>query len=259
MQDTHGEPSGEGKRRVVLVGIGGATCSGKTTLAKHLRNIVPHSVILHQDDFAPPQELIPVHPEHGVQDWDAPEGAIDWPRMVQALREIKRTGIIPPEHYSHDHLNKQKDVPVEDATVAQWRETFQRIEDEHKKKGEILTWVFVDGFLLYWNQEVIDSLDVRVFLRVPHDVLKQRRHERHGYHTAEGALWQDPPAYWEQIVWPAYVRAHARMLGGDVEHGRPTDAVPGLVLVEGLERSMGATVDTVCARLVQAVQEGPES
>lgn len=33
-------------------------------------------------------------------------------------------------------------------------------------------------------QEVVDSLDVRVMLRVPEDVLKQRRHERHGYHTA---------------------------------------------------------------------------
>ena len=75
----------------------------------------------------------------------------------------------------------------------------------------------------------------------------------------EGALWRDPPQYWEQIVWPAYVRAHARMLGGDVEHGRPTDAVPGLVLLDGLERSMGATVELVCARLVSAVQESQES
>ena len=28
------------------------------------------------------------------------------------------------------------------------------------------------------------TLDHKFFLRVPHDVLKQRRHERHGYHTA---------------------------------------------------------------------------
>ena len=71
----------------------------------------------------------------------------------------------------------------------------------------------------------------------------------------EGALWRDPPHYWEQIVWPAYVRAHADMLtGGDVEHGRPTDKVPGLVLVEGLEKSMADIVDLVCTRLEQCVQ-----
>lgn len=34
------------------------------------------------------------------------------------------------------------------------------------------------------KQDVIDQLDVRIFLRVPEDVLKKRRHERHGYHTA---------------------------------------------------------------------------
>ncbi|EEB95308.1 hypothetical protein MPER_05739, partial [Moniliophthora perniciosa FA553] len=37
------------KTRVILVGIGGATCSGKTTLAKHLNRILPNSVIIHQD------------------------------------------------------------------------------------------------------------------------------------------------------------------------------------------------------------------
>lgn len=33
-------------------------------------------------------------------------------------------------------------------------------------------------------QGVIDQLDVRIMLRVSHDVLMKRRHERHGYHTA---------------------------------------------------------------------------
>ena len=41
-------------------------------------------------------------------------------------------------------------------------------------------------FLLFRSnlQDVIDQLDVKVMLRVPHDVLVKRRYERHGYHTA---------------------------------------------------------------------------
>ena len=66
--------------------------------------------------------------------------------------QIKRTGIIPPEHYSHDHLNKQKDVPADDATVNRWRDVFNRIAEDHKQAGESIVWVLVDGFLLYWNQ-----------------------------------------------------------------------------------------------------------
>lgn len=26
--------------------------------------------------------------------------------------------------------------------------------------------------------------------------------------AAEGGVWQDPPDYFDQIVWPAYVKAH---------------------------------------------------
>ncbi|GAA6006162.1 hypothetical protein JCM11491_002056 [Sporobolomyces phaffii] len=60
--------------RVFLVGIGGPTCSGKTTLAKHLARIIP-GTLLFQDDFAPPSERVPTHPVHGFQDWDDPAGA----------------------------------------------------------------------------------------------------------------------------------------------------------------------------------------
>ncbi|RPD63818.1 P-loop containing nucleoside triphosphate hydrolase protein [Lentinus tigrinus ALCF2SS1-6] len=247
------------KTRVILVGIGGATCSGKTTLAKHLRRILPNSVIVHQDDFAPPQELVPVHPVYGVQDWDRAEGAIEWPRMVKALEEVKRTGVIPPEHVSHDHLNEQKDIPIDDTVFQKWKSQFERIEEEYRAKGEEIKWVLVDGFLLYWYPEVVDKLDYRIFLRVPYEVLKQRRHDRHGYHTAvqsdpEGSLWRDPPNYWEQIVWPAYVEAHAGMLeNGDVERGKSNGRVEGLVLFDGLELSMSEMVGRVCAVLEDGI------
>jgi nicotinamide/nicotinate riboside kinase len=26
--------------------------------------------------------------------------------------------------------------------------------------------------------------------------------------AAEGGVWQDPPEYFDQIVWPAYIKAH---------------------------------------------------
>lgn len=35
----------------VVVGLAGATCSGKTTLAKSLKDSFPGSILLHQDDF----------------------------------------------------------------------------------------------------------------------------------------------------------------------------------------------------------------
>lgn len=38
-------------RKAVIVGISGASSSGKTTLARLLRDIFPNTFILHEDDF----------------------------------------------------------------------------------------------------------------------------------------------------------------------------------------------------------------
>lgn len=65
---------------------------------------------------------------------------------------------------------------------------------------------------------------------------------------SEGALWRDPPGYWEDIVWPAYVEAHAALFeGGDVESGRQVgENVPNLILLETLKMSMSEAVEKSC-------------
>ncbi|KIY43298.1 P-loop containing nucleoside triphosphate hydrolase protein [Fistulina hepatica ATCC 64428] len=224
--------------KVILVGVGGATCSGKTTLAKHLRNIIPDSIIIHQD----PQEHIPNHPIYNVQDWDAPAGAIDWDRLVAFLRDVKRTGVIPDDHYSHDYLNEQYLVPPSDEAQDRWHSKFATLKAQRESSGqERVIFALVDGFLLYWHPDVRAQLDVQLLLRVPEDVLRQRRHERDGYHTAAGTLWRDPPHYWEQIVWPAYVEAHKHLFaGGDVKRGALLD--DSILVLQPLEMSMDETV-----------------
>ncbi|KAK7472980.1 ribosylnicotinamide kinase [Stygiomarasmius scandens] len=206
-------------------------------------------------DFAPPQELVPFHPIYQVQDWDAPAGAISWPRMITFLRHVKETGEIPLDHRSHDHLNQQKQIPLDDSIREQWRNVFETIQRKIEAQGEKVVWGLVDGFLLYWHPQVIEQLDVCIFLRVPQDVLKQRRHERHGYHTAEGSLWRDPPHYWEQIVWPAYIEANQQVFqDGDLEKGAPSDKVKGLVLIEAIQMDMKDIVDKSCVALEEELR-----
>jgi nicotinamide/nicotinate riboside kinase len=43
------------EQKAVLVGISGASSSGKTTLARLLRDIFPSTFILHEDDFYKPE------------------------------------------------------------------------------------------------------------------------------------------------------------------------------------------------------------
>ncbi|KIK27846.1 hypothetical protein PISMIDRAFT_674139 [Pisolithus microcarpus 441] len=242
--------------KVILIGVGGATCSGKTTLAKHLCKILPNSVIVHQDDFAPPQELIPIHPVYNVQDWDSPENAIDWRRFRQFLENVKRDGRIPSGHVSHDPLNEQKEFPIDAECFAKWRSHFEEVERRAREDhGTEISWALVDGFLLYWDQESMDQLDIRIFLRVQHDTLSERRRERDyciaAQSNLDGYVWRDPPQYWEHIVWPGYVAAHEDMFeSGDVESGRPTgDKMREMLVLENEKMSTTDVVDRCCKEI----------
>jgi nicotinamide/nicotinate riboside kinase len=95
-------------------------------------------------------------------------------------------------------------------------------------------------------------LDIKLFLRVPSNILKSRREERQTYvlqsksllsrsplkadpnDAAAGGVWTDPPNYFEQIVYPAYVKAHEHIFeNGDVENGKVKSE--GLHVLQPLE------------------------
>lgn len=145
-----------------------------------------------------PQDTLPIHPVYNVADWDDPQGAVDWSRFSSFLEQVKRTGIIPGDHNSHDHMNIQKEVSFDNTLIQSWRQQFLKLQSE---RGVRIRWVMVDGFLLYWHkvcarlqapsscsgvppQASVDTLDIRFLLRVPRDVLVQRRIDRQGYFTA---------------------------------------------------------------------------
>jgi len=54
---------------------------------------------------------------------------------------------------SHDHLNEQKEVQVEDELRDRWAREFVNMKEERERKGEEkIVWGLVDGFLLYWHK-----------------------------------------------------------------------------------------------------------
>lgn len=71
----------------------------------------------------------------------------------------------------------------------------------------------------------------------------------------EGTLWRDPPEYWEQIVYPAYVDANRDVFeNGDVENGDLSGKVKGLILLESLKMDMNEAVDRCCTVLKEVAK-----
>ncbi|KAG8880778.1 ribosylnicotinamide kinase [Tulasnella sp. 331] len=222
-----------------------------------------------------PQEQVPIHPVYRIQDWDDAPGAIVWPKMALELAHVKSTGAVSDSHYSHDHLNAQKGVPIEEKVFKQWQDKFREIESKGKNgAGEKVQWVIVDGFLLYWTPEVYDELDVRILLREPEPRVTTPQASLIAFPTftlplamsyvnntgpalanPEGSLWRDPPNYWENIVWPAYIRAHEHAFeGGDVQHGKPNGKIRDLVVLDGETTGMTELFDQACERIVRALE-----
>jgi nicotinamide/nicotinate riboside kinase len=197
--------------KAIIIGVSGVSSSGKTTLARILRDVFPRAFILHEDDFYKTDKDIPI--TDGIANWDCLD-SIDLPAFEAALSYIRQNGTSPPEFTSKEDQNSVGKVDVDKVLI-----------DDLKWKAS--KWMFadappiaiIDGFLLYSQgmKAVREQFDVKLFLRTDYATAKARREARKGYVTLEG-FWEDPPGYVDKIVWPEYAKEHAFLFEyGDVE------------------------------------------
>lgn len=195
--------------KTLIIGISGPSCSGKTTLARLLRNIFAstghEAFILHQDDYYINDDAIPIHEETGQPDWDCLE-SLDVGHFKAALQHIRATSTLPKELESKEDQNEAGKVNI-DAVL---------IEDlqEQAKTMPKSTIAIIDGFLLFTpaleHLYSFPLMDIRLFLPISRELMINRRAARSGYVTLEG-FWKDPPEYVERVVWPNYARYHSHL------------------------------------------------
>ncbi|ORY75440.1 P-loop containing nucleoside triphosphate hydrolase protein [Protomyces lactucae-debilis] len=214
------------------IAISGPSCSGKTTLARALVRFLTDSssnrvTLLHQDDFYLPEADIPSikcaapdgDPTKAIDrecsptefvNWDCPE-ALDMASFTRIVESFDKDKGFPEDiqrelaSRSKEDQNGPSTTNVSESLLHNDKIAF----DEH-----ILV---VDGFMLYYDEGLIDLFDIAFLVRGTHSVLKQRREARTSYATLEGT-WQDPPGFFDQVVWAEYKRTHAHLFqDGDVE------------------------------------------
>ncbi|ANB14154.1 ribosylnicotinamide kinase [Sugiyamaella lignohabitans] len=130
--------------------------------------------------------------------------------MAEVLDDIHQTGETPGKYISKEEKNKIGPDHVSKEQLEKARELViaSKLTDKYR-------FVFVDGIMLYHdNSPVARKFDVRFFLRASYEELKKRREARAGYVTIDG-FWQDPPGYFEDIVWPSYVQYHKHLFAND--------------------------------------------
>ncbi|XP_061585379.1 nicotinamide riboside kinase 1 [Cololabis saira] len=162
--------------KTVVVGVGGMTNGGKSTLSKSLHQLIPNSCIIAQDSYFKDDAVVPVD-SNGFKQYD----------VLDALQMDKMMSDINLWQSDPELFLKQRGLTLEQPSAN---------KDLHV--------LIVEGFLIYNYRPLNMLFDKRYFLEIPYDVCKKRRSSR--VYTPP-----DPPGYFDGHVWPMYQKNRQEM------------------------------------------------
>uniref|UniRef100_A0A8C2I4B8 Nicotinamide riboside kinase 1 n=1 Tax=Cyprinus carpio TaxID=7962 RepID=A0A8C2I4B8_CYPCA len=158
--------------RKLILGIGGMTNGGKTTLSKSLQEHLQNSCVISQDNFFKDDSVVPAD-VNGFKQYDT----------LDAL-----------------HMDKMM------ADIGLWQEDPQSFMTSRghavKSTASELSSVFiliVEGFLIFNHGPLNSLINKRYFLQIPYETCKERRSSR-------VYVPPDPPGYFDGYVWPMYLK-----------------------------------------------------
>jgi uridine kinase len=141
---------------MLIIGIGGGTGSGKTTVVHQIMNELPHTEvgIIAQDSYYK-ESTNQSYEERAKTNFDHPR-AIDFDLLVQHLKDLKEGKTINQPVYSFATHNRTDDTIV-----------------THPRKVMI-----VEGILILTNPELRELFDVKIYVHADSDERLIRRLKR---------------------------------------------------------------------------------
>ena len=155
---------------IMIIGIAGGSGSGKTTLAKNISTYFGDKVsVLRHDDYYRAQSDIP-EDERPRLNYDHPS-AFDTQLLISHLRALRSGQAV--------------DSPIYDYTIHDRSRDIRRVEATRV--------IILEGILIFENKELLDLMDMKIFVDTDPDVRIIRRLARdikHRGRTLESVIEQ---------------------------------------------------------------------
>jgi uridine kinase len=139
----------------MLIGVAGGSGSGKTTFVRDLAaRLGPDRVVVVQQDFYYIDRSHQFKGD-GSLNFDHPN-SLDWPLMASHLRDLRDGKAVEMPIYDFaTHSRKKETVRVQPKPV-----------------------ILVDGILIFCPKEIVDLLDLKIFIETSESVRFERRLKR---------------------------------------------------------------------------------
>jgi len=166
----------------VVIGIGGASTAGKTSLSKALTDFFSKSdergsQMIGQDKFFKEKKPSITFDNIHFNNWEVPE-AINFENFIKAIQ------------------NKREEMAIQISpeTLNSYRRPF----------------LFVEGFLIFAKDEVEKLFDQKIFVSIPRETCYQRRLDLNSKWTQPEPNFEP---YFKYIVWPSYIQNNKHCTG----------------------------------------------
>lgn len=186
----------------LIIGICGATCSGKTTLARACLKLLPEIRIISQDDYFLPKDsdkhtLIP---ELNHFNWEI-MSSLNMEKMFDDILMITKDRVM--DINTSDNLKNFLNLDQEQLQIMNDEEPIPK-EELHVIKNKLRKYnikiLLIEGFSIF-NYKPIDELcHFKFYICLSYDTCFARRSKR----TYDPA---DVPGYFEKCVWPEHIRS----------------------------------------------------
>lgn len=163
------------KNQVLVIGIGGLTCAGKTTASKKIKELLPNIpvTIFSQDNY-----IFPVTDERHT-----------WIRELNHINfDIISSMDMAQMHADVNMYLKDKELMAIEQT--------ENSQNNSLVNVEIL---LIEGFLIFDYPPFVDLFQLRYFFKLDKKTCQERRLRRVYEHSTE------VDGYFDQYVWPQYL------------------------------------------------------